>query len=317
MPIEVPCLLVCQGKQVPCSLVCQGKQVPCSLVCQGKQTHSAQLARIRVVLVGTTLARNIGASARAMKVMGLRRLYLVNPKSFPDADATALAAGAEDVLEAAVVCTSLSEAIGDCTLIMGTSARRRDIFLPELSPARAASMCVSMASASAEVALVFGSERIGLLNSELALCQSRIQIPTDPDYSSLNLASAVQLIAYELRLALLSQMDQFGGAANAQGEPAAALPTRDVVLVEPTTHIPAPAIEFDRLMQHYAEFLKQINFYSTKNPEKLLTRLRRIFQRAAPDQREIQILRGILSEAQGALARKGTPERDARNQTQA
>jgi tRNA (cytidine32/uridine32-2'-O)-methyltransferase len=251
-----------------------------------------RLDRVRVVLVGTTLTRNIGAAARAMKVMGLRRLYLVQPKTLPDADAIALAAGAEDVLHQAVICTDLNTAISDCALILGTSARRRDIVITELSPAAAARQALAMA-ATDEVALVFGAERTGLDNRELALCQARVQIPTDADYSSLNLASAVQLIAYELRLAALAQADSKATSV-----------AREIAITPQDIHVPAPAIEFDRLMQHYGEFLKQINFYSTKNPEKLLTRLRRIFQRAAPDQREIQILRGILSEAQGALTRR-------------
>ncbi len=251
-----------------------------------------RLNRVRIVLVGTTLTRNIGAAARAMKVMGLRRLYLVKPKNLPDEDAFALAAGADDVLQQAVICEDLASAIGDCSLVFGTSARRRDIVITEFSPAAAARQALAMAAAS-EVALVFGAERTGLDNRELALCQGRVQIPTDPEYSSLNLASAVQLVAYEIRLAALA-------AANKSGEEY----QRDVAPITQDIHVPAPAIEFDRLMQHYSEFLKQINFYSTKNPEKLLTRLRRIFQRAAPDQREIQILRGILSEAQSALARR-------------
>lgn len=250
-----------------------------------------RLNRVRIVLVGTTLTRNIGAAARAMKVMGLRRLYLVRPKNLPDEDAFALAAGADDVLQQAVVCEDLASAIGDCTLVFGTSARRRDIVITEFSPAAAAVKSLAMAAAS-EVALVFGAERTGLDNRELSLCQGRVQIPTDSDYGSLNVASAVQLIAYEIRLAALA----IGGESAAQL-------LRDVAPITQDIHVPAAAIEFDRLMQHYSEFLKQINFYSTKNPEKLMTRLRRIFQRAAPDQREIQILRGILSEAQGALAR--------------
>jgi tRNA (cytidine32/uridine32-2'-O)-methyltransferase len=245
----------------------------------------SHLPRIRIVLVGTTLARNIGAAARAMKVMGLRRLYLVNPKSFPDPDATALAAGADDVLDNAVVMPDLASALADCALILGTSARRRDIVLKEYSPARAAEHLLAVAQKD-EVALVFGSERVGLDNRELLLCQGRVQIPTDADYSSLNLASAVQLLSYEIRLAALSE-----SAA------------RDVAPIAQDIRVPATAVEFERFMQHQAEFLKLINFYSTKNPEKLLTRLRRLFQRAELDQREIQILRGILSETQAALGR--------------
>jgi tRNA (cytidine32/uridine32-2'-O)-methyltransferase len=237
------------------------------------------LQHVRVVLVGTTLARNIGAAARAMKVMGLRHLFLVAPKEFPHPDASALAAGAEDILERAVLCATLADAIADCSLVFGTSARRRDITIRELSPAQAAIEVIENMQLADPVpaAIVFGSERVGLDNQELALCQARIQIPTNADYSSLNLASAVQLISYELRLAAI-------------GSRAQKIDQRDL-------HRPAAAADFDRLIKHFADYLQEINFYSDKNPEKLLLRLRRLLQRAQPDLKEVQLLRGILSQS--------------------
>lgn len=251
----------------------------------------AALARVRVVLVGTSLARNIGSAARAMKVMGLRQLVLVAPKCAVDEEAAALAAGAEDLLQGVPIFPDLASATADCALVLGTSARRRDIVLPEVAPAEAATRILHSAQRH-PVALVFGSERVGLDNRELALCQWRVQIPTDPEYSSLNLAAAVQLLAYELRLSALHL-----------GEAAAA--SRSVPTAAVDRRTPAPAQEFERFIEHFAHLLQDIRFYSSKNPEKLLTRVRRLFQRAELDQREIQILRGVLSETQNALNRAG------------
>jgi tRNA (cytidine32/uridine32-2'-O)-methyltransferase len=241
----------------------------------------SSLTSIRMVLVNTSLARNIGSAARAMKVMGLTKLYLVNPKEFPHADATALAAGAEDVLMNAVVCPDLASAVSDCQLVFGTSARRRDVSIPELAPASAA---IELLALTAQTAIVFGSERTGLDNSDLALCHARIHIPTNPDYSSLNLASAVQLISYELRLA-------------SAGERTQAPDARDL-------HIRADHADFERLVAHFERYLAEIEFYSNKSPEKLMLRLRRLLQRAGPSDKEIQLLRGILSESSRRLGRK-------------
>lgn len=251
----------------------------------------AALTQVRVVLVGTSLARNIGSAARAMKVMGLRQLVLVAPSCAVNEEAIALAAGAEDLLRDIAIFPDLASAIGDCALVLGTSARRRDIVLPELAPAEAANRILH-AALQHPVALVFGSERVGLDNRELALCQGRVQIPTDPEYSSLNLAAAVQLLAYELRLSALHF-----------GEPVPG--SRNVPIAAHDRRTPAPALEFERFIEHFAHLLKDVRFYSTKNPEKLLTRVRRLFQRAELDQREIQILRGVLSETQNALIRAG------------
>jgi tRNA (cytidine32/uridine32-2'-O)-methyltransferase len=252
----------------------------------------AALANVRVVLVGTTLARNIGSAARAMKVMGLRHLALASPQCVLDEAAFALAAGAEDLLHSLQIFPDLASAVADCALVLGTSARRRDIVLPEFAPADAAARLLHSAQQH-PVALVFGAERVGLDNRELGLCQGRVQIPTDPDYSSLNLAAAVQLLAYELRLSAL-QWDESSIST---------LAMRTVPGIAQDRRVPATLVEFERFIEHFAHVLKDIRFYSSKNPEKLLTRLRRLFQRAELDQREIQILRGVLSETQNALSR--------------
>src|SRR5690606_18515864 len=174
-------------------------------------TAGAAAGRIRVVLVGTQHPGNIGAAARAMKTMGLRRLALVAPRHFPHAEASAMAASAGGVLERATVHADLAEAVADCRLVMGCTARDRRIALPQLAPREAAGRAVGSA-AGAEVALVFGRERTGLENAELQLCHCAVHIPSDPECSSLNLAAAVQVLAYELRLALL----EAGQAARVQ-----------------------------------------------------------------------------------------------------
>jgi tRNA (cytidine32/uridine32-2'-O)-methyltransferase len=255
----------------------------------------ARLQRVRVVLVQTSLARNIGSVARAMRAMGLTRLYLVNPAEFPHPEANVLASGADHVLDDAVVCTSLEQALADCVLSFGTSARDRRIPIPEMSPRAACSQAVQQLDTlpSAEIALVFGSERMGLQNDELNLCQARVQIPTDHEFNSLNLAQAVQLLAYELRLAMLDQ--------------AVDHPVAD--------HHPAATIDFERMIDHWAKVLDQLGFHGTRNPDLVLTRLRRLLQRGAPDQREVQIMRGICSEIQyklGTLSAQPTAQDDSK-----
>jgi len=158
------------------------------------------LANIRVVLSNTSHPGNIGATARAMKTMGLTRLYLVNPKVFPAAEATARASGADDVLASAVVCPDVETALSGCQLVLGASARSRSIPCPVISPAESARRAYGE-SERAEVALLFGCERSGLSNDEIDRCQYLVQIPSNPDYGSLNLASAVQIICYEILVA--------------------------------------------------------------------------------------------------------------------
>ena len=160
----------------------------------------SRLARLRIVLVGAQHPGNIGAAARAMKVMGLHDLALVAPERYPDPEAQARASGADDVLDAARVYGTLEEAIGDCTLAIGASARRRHMHWPLVDARSAAARAIELAR-DQNVALVFGRERSGLENAELDLCQLHLQVPTNPAYRSLNLAAAVQVVAYELRMA--------------------------------------------------------------------------------------------------------------------
>ncbi len=235
------------------------------------------LARIRFVLVRTSHPGNIGSAARAIRTMGMTRLALVAPHSFPDPEANALAAGADAVLDAAVVSADLPGAIADCRLVLGATARRRGVVLEELSPREAAQRILAAAATGKEVAVVFGNERVGLENEEIKHCQAAITIPSDPTYSSLNLAQAVQVIAYELRVAHLT-----GSTAP--------VPVRRVDL-------PASAQEMEGFFEHLARTLHDIEFHKGRSPETILQRLRRLFLRAEPDRRELRVLRGILADA--------------------
>lgn len=235
-------------------------------------------SRLRIVLVGTQHPGNIGSAARALKTMGLARLVLVAPEKAPNAESSALAAGADDVLDAAPVVPDLATAVADCRLVLGCTARSRRVQLEELAPREAAARAVSEAAGGGEVALVFGRERTGLENDELQLCHAAVHIPANPDYSSLNLAAAVQVLAYELRLALLE----------AAG-PAEAAEPRD----PPATHE-----NMEGLFGHFAETLEQIDFHKGRAPESAMRKLRRLLLRARLDQREVRLLHGILSDAQ-------------------
>nr|VFJ88812.1 MAG: tRNA (cytidine32/uridine32-2'-O)-methyltransferase [Candidatus Kentron sp. H]VFJ90368.1 MAG: tRNA (cytidine32/uridine32-2'-O)-methyltransferase [Candidatus Kentron sp. H]VFJ97020.1 MAG: tRNA (cytidine32/uridine32-2'-O)-methyltransferase [Candidatus Kentron sp. H] len=252
---------------------------------------SSKLDNLLIVLVGTTHPGNIGAVARAMKTMGLRRLSLVGPKHFPSAQASARAAGADDVLYGARVFESLPAALTDCHWVVGTSARVRSIPWPELTP-RACAQRAMAAAGAGRVALVFGREHSGLTNEELDQCQAVVRIPTDPAYHSLNLASAVQVVSYELRMALLSGLE---GEANPVGDEADA-DRADGVGVS----------EWAGFFRHLAVSLEDIGYYDPAKPKRLMRRLRRLFHRARPDRSEMNILRGILSAAQKA-ARSNSP----------
>lgn len=244
---------------------------------------SIEAKNLRIVLVGTQHPGNIGSAARAMKTMGLSALHLVAPERFPDPEAVALAAGADDLLAAAPVHGDLLQALAGCRLVVGTSARRRTVPLPELSPREAARQLVQ-ASAEGPVALLFGRERTGLENEELQRCHASVCIPTDPRFASLNIAAAVQVLAYELRLAVL----EAAGGQLPVGRPAPA----------PDAEPPATADELERLFGHLAEALDDIDFHKGRAPEMVMARLRRLYLRAGLDSREVKILRGILSEAQ-------------------
>ncbi len=228
----------------------------------------------RFVLVETSHPGNIGSAARAIATMGFGRLILVRPERFPHAEATALAAGADDVLAAAEVVASLDEAVADCVGVYGTSARTRTLDWPRCD-ARAAALEAS--GASGPVAFVFGRERSGLTNRELDCCTAMITIPTGAGYGSLNLAQAVQIIAYELCVALQSP-ETAPGRAHA-GE-------------EMPTHA-----ERERFYAHLEETLVDIGFLDPGQPKQLMRRLRRFFHRAAPSRVELNILRGVLRNA--------------------
>jgi tRNA (cytidine32/uridine32-2'-O)-methyltransferase len=237
--------------------------------------------RIRVVLVGTQHPGNIGSAARAMKTMGLSRLVLVAPEKRPDAESHALAAGADDVLAAARTVATLDEAVADCRLVLGCTARSRRVPLEELPPGEGATRAVAAAAAGAEAALVFGRERTGLDNAELQLCHAAVHIPADPGYSSLNLAAAVQVLAYETRLALLDAAAAAGPAdSGARGEP-------------PATHA-----QLEGFFGQLAETLEAIDFHKGRAPESALRKLRRLYLRAAPTAAEVRLLRGVLADAQ-------------------
>ena len=228
---------------------------------------------VRIVLVGTTHPGNIGATARAMKNMGLEELWLVAPRHFPHADALARASGAEDLLAAARVVSTLDEALADCGFVAGASARPRTIEMETLAPRACAARLLSE-SRTGEAAVVFGPEQSGLSNEDLDRCRVLLSIPAEPAFSSLNLAMAVQIACYELRLA-------------AAGREARAAPARDVPL--------ASNAELERFYAHLEQVLAASGFLDPGNPRYLMRRLRRLFGRAEPDMNEINILRGILA----------------------
>ena len=238
-----------------------------------------QLAEhIRCVLVRTSLGGNIGSSARAMLTMGLSRLTLVAPFNYPHPDATAFAAGAGRVLDGVRVVDSLSDALADVQLVIGASARRRGVALPDWTPREAAKHALLAVEHGREVAFVFGNERTGLENDELKLCHASVLIPANPDYSSLNLAQAVQVMAYEIRLAVLDLADD--------------------VAVAPSTPDAAPThAELEIFFEHLATTLDDIDFHKGRSPGTVLRRLRRLFLRAQLDARELRLLHGILSDA--------------------
>jgi len=233
---------------------------------------SGLLSRTRVVLVETSHPGNIGAAARAMKTMGLRQLVLVRPRLFPSAEATARASGADDLLQAAVVVESLEAAIADCGLVLGTTARMRHLEWPVFAPREAAAWTLAQPT-SGDVALVFGREQSGLANEELALCQRAIRIPTAPDFSSLNLGQAVQICAYEFRLAALGD--------------AVPPPVEEDPLATPA--------ELAALVEHAKRAMATVDYYDPARPKLLPVRLQRLVARPGLARSEVQILRGFLT----------------------
>ena len=227
---------------------------------------------IRIVLVGTTHPGNIGAVARAMKNMGLSDLALVNPKYFPHDEAISRASGAADILDRATVVDTLAEALTDCVYVAGASARSRTINWPSMGPRDGAERMIQE-SGHGKVAAVFGPEKTGLHNDDLDLCHTLITIPTDPNFSSLNLGMAVQVLTYELRVAsMLNEGPVFDVEA-----------------------LPATSEELEHFYEHLENTLIDIEFLDPDNPRLLMRRMRRLFIRARPDKNEVNILRGILA----------------------
>jgi tRNA (cytidine32/uridine32-2'-O)-methyltransferase len=238
---------------------------------------------IRVVLVGTQHPGNIGSAARAMKTMGLTQLHLVKPHRFPHPEASALAAGAIDLLDTAIVHENLADAVADCHFVVGSSSRRREVQLPEFTPRDACAQLVERGNHGA-VALVFGCERTGLENSDLQRCHSTVCIPANPDYASLNLAAAVQVLCYEYRLAMLASNHDVQAVAAAE---------LDVPLA---THD-----DMERFFAHLSQWMEQVDFHKGRAPEIVTQRLRRLYLRAQLDTREVKILRGLISDTQRML----------------
>ncbi|MDO8926234.1 MAG: RNA methyltransferase [Sideroxyarcus sp.] len=228
------------------------------------------LNNVRVVLSHTTHPGNIGAAARAMKTMGLGRLYLINPRHFPDPQATAMAAGADDILQNAVVCASIDEALQGVAFTVAMTARLRDISIEVQMPREAMPQVLQQAQA-APVALLFGTEMSGLTNEEMGHAQLGVNIPANPDFSSLNIAASVQVIAYELSVAAQSYRPQ-----------AAEI-------------VPAAHERVEGLYAHLEKTLFEIGFFTTQNPARLMQRLRRLYSRTRLEDEEVNILRGILT----------------------
>lgn len=243
----------------------------------------AQVAeRIRIVLVGTQHPGNIGAAARALKTMGLARLVLVAPEQFPADEAFRRAAGADDLLAGAQIVDDLAAAVADCRYVLGCTARSRRVALEELAPRQGAERAVA-ASAGGAVAIVFGRERTGLSNEELQLCHAAVHIPANPEYSSLNLAAAVQILAYEVRLAA-----------------AAAAPAAEAAVAEAATNAEASAshAQLEGFFGQLSETLQDIDFHKGRTPDSAMRKLRRLFLRSGMSEQEVRLLRGILADAQ-------------------
>ncbi|HIQ15534.1 MAG TPA: RNA methyltransferase [Leucothrix sp.] len=234
------------------------------------------LKNIRVVLVRTYHPGNIGSAARAMKTMGLTNLVLVNPLDFPSDEATKMAASADDVLKSAILCNSVYDAVKDCTVVIASTARSRDYDLPELTPEESAEQLFLSAKKN-KVALVFGPERMGLSNDDLQFAKYRVTIPANPEYSSLNLAAAVQTLSYEIFKQHTIKID------NKQAESQRELPSTE---------------QMEQYFTRLEETLKDSGFIIQNHPGKVMQKLRSLFARAQLDDIELNILHGILASYQ-------------------
>lgn len=245
----------------------------------------------RIILVNTTLPANIGSAARAMKTMGLADLVLVAPKQFPHADATALASGASDLLAAARVVETFEEAIADCQLVFGTSARNRTLNIAQVDAREAGRIAREQGANGAKVAFVFGREDRGLTNEELQRCDGHVFIPTDSDYGVLNVAAAVQVLAYETRMAHLEVIEAEAVGTHARRQ-------------SPVTRMPVTFVPWDEPLvaqedmagfyEHLERTLVAVGFLDPENPRQIMTRLRRLFGRTHLDRPEFNLLRGFF-----------------------
>lgn len=247
--------------------------------------------RIKIVLVNTSHPGNIGGVARAMKNMGMNNLVLVDPQEFPSDKASARSSGATDILENATITATLEEAIADCQYVVGTSARQRHIPWPIVNPRQLVKQLtpvITDSNRSEKIAIVFGREDRGLTNEELHLCNSHVHIPSVESFSSLNLAAAVQVICYELRMTLLGHQDE-------TNQPHWGTDW-DIEL--------ANAEETNNMFQHLEQTLIDIEFLNPDNPRQLMTRLRRLFLRSRLDKVEVNVLRGILTAVNKSIGNK-------------
>lgn len=242
--------------------------------------------KIRFVLVETSSGGNIGAAARAMKTMGLSDLALVNPCEFRTYECYSRASGAAELLDDALVCDSLEVAIADCSLVIGTSARLRTLSWPQIEP-HEFEQSFSAAGADAKIAVVFGRERSGLTNSELALCSQLVVIPSVEGFSSLNIAAAVQVLAYEVRRISL----------RAGAQPVSA-PEKT-----PPGELPAVHEELEHMYKHLESTMVNTGYLDPDNPRMMMPRFRRLFNRAGMNRSEVQLIRGLLASLQKAANR--------------
>lgn len=268
---------------------------------------SAHLSHVRIVMVNTTLPANIGSALRAMKTMGLSKLVLVAPKTYPHPDIDALAAGATDLIKQIEIVETLADAIKDCHLVFGTSARSRTIPWPLLDARPAAEKSISaVVNDQQEVAVVFGREDRGLTNEELAMANYHVTIPVNTDYGVLNVAQAIQVICYEMRMATLASVES-------TEDEAATMPVTDTESMQ----WDEPLVTHEQMEQfypHIEKMLAEIEFLDPKNPRLLPLRLRRLFGRIQLDRMEYHLLRGIFSRVQAL--NNGTWKKSNTDQTE-
>lgn len=268
---------------------------------------SAHLSHVRIVMVNTTLPANIGSALRAMKTMGLSKLVLVAPKTYPHPDIDALAAGATDLIEQIEIVETLADAIKDCHLVFGTSARSRTIPWPLLDARPAAEKSISaVVNDQQDVAVVFGREDRGLTNEELAMANYHVTIPVNTDYGVLNVAQAIQVICYEMRMATLA-------AVESGEDEAATMPVTDTESMQ-WDELLVTHEQMEQFYPHIEKMLAEIEFLDPKNPRLLPLRLRRLFGRIQLDRMEYHLLRGIFSRVQAL--NNGTWKKSNTDQTE-